>query len=280
MAWTAPRTWADDTFLLHSELNTDVRDNLNFLKTNIALEAAVELTISGDAVAKTKAFHSIDTESDDPEDDLDTITGGAEGEILFLRAEDAARTVILKDGAGANKLDLRGNDIYLTDINQFVILMHNGTEWVLVSGPNHVEEFTVNAFQYPLPGTDWTPELNGAGLAASLGAKKCWLPLNFLKLGDQILSYKLVGDATEAAAITLDCKLVAIHKADPIATSDVAGGGIVQVDADGDFDVEATLTAAEVVTTDWQYSLELLGTTGVGDSMTVMGAEVKIIRLS
>ena len=50
--------------------------------------------------------------------------------------------------------------------------------------------------------------------------------------------------------------------------------------ADGNFDSLATLTAAEVVATDKQYTLEILGTTGAGDSIIVMGAEVKVIRLS
>ena len=54
--------------------------------------------------------------------------------------------------------------------------------------------FHVNAFQYPAPGTDWTPALNGATLAQNLAAKKCWLPLNFLKVGDIITTYNLVGD--------------------------------------------------------------------------------------
>ena len=45
------------------------------------------------------------------------------------------------------------------------------------------------------------------------------------------------------------------------------------------FDSLATLTAAEVVATDKQYYLEILGTTGVADAILVMGAEVKVIRL-
>jgi len=279
MAWTAMMTWVDDTILPHTELNTYVRDNMNYLKTNIALEAAVELTIAAGSVVKTKSFHSIDTQGDAAEDDLDSITGGAEGEVLFLRAENAARTVILKDGAGADVLDLRGNDIYLTDINQWVMLQHNGTEWVLVSAPNHVEEFLANAFQYPNTGADWAPSASGASLPATRAGVTCWLPLNFLKIGDQILSYKLVGDATETTALTLDCKLVSVNLADPLTTTDVAGGAIAQQSGTGNFDVLATLTAAEVVVTDKQYYLEITGTTGAGDAILVMGAEVKVVRL-
>jgi len=145
---------------------------------------------------------------------------------------------------------------------------------------SNTQIFMVNAFQFPLPDTDWTPALTGAGLGASLGAKKCWLPLNFLKINDQIVSYKIVGDVVEATAATLDCKLVTIDKADPITTDDVTGGGIVQVDADGNFDVTATLAANETIATDTQYVLEILGTTGIGDSIIVMGAEVTVVRVN
>ena len=276
MAWTAPPVWAS-AVLTSAQMNTYVTDNENFLKTNIALEAATELTIAAGVITKTKGYHDVDTQADAAEDDLDTINGGAEGEVIFLRAENAARTVICKHGTG--NLDLRGNDIYLTDTDQILVLMHDGTNWVPVAPPNLVQEFMVNAFQYPNTGADWVPSASGASLPATRAGVTCWLPLNFLKIGDQILSYKLVGDATETNAITLDCKLVSVNLADPLTTTDVAGGAIAQVDADGNFDVLATLTAAEVIATDKQYYLEILGTTGVADAILVMGAEVKVIRL-
>lgn len=138
--------------------------------------------------------------------------------------------------------------------------------------------FHVNAFQYPNPGTDWTPQLEGAYLGASLSAKKVWIPLNFLKVGDIITSYNLLGDIVEAAAVTLDCKLVQINLADPLTTTDVSNGGMTQQDADGDFDV-TTNCDDTTVATDHQYTLEIQGTTGVGDSITVIGAEVNITRI-
>ena len=137
--------------------------------------------------------------------------------------------------------------------------------------------FHVNAFQYPNPGTDWTPQLEGAHLAQNLAAKKVWLPLNFLKVGDVITSYNLIGDAIEGTALTLDCKIVKVNKADPLTTTDITNGAIVQVTADGNFDVTANLDD-ETVATDKQYLLELLGTTTGSDSITVIGAEVTVTR--
>ena len=270
------KTWAAGV-LTSADMNTYIRDPLAYLKLNIGLGAVVERTIAAGVIAKTQAYHSIDTAGDIASDDLDTINGGTEGDVIYLRAENAAREVVCKHGTG--NLDLRGNDIHLTDTDQFLVLMYDGANWNVVAPPNQVQEFMVNAFQYPNTGTDWAPSASGASLPATRAGVTCWLPLNFLKIGDQILSYKLVGDATEAAAITLDCKLVSVNKGDPITTTDVAGGAIVQIDADGVFDSLATLTAAEVVATDKQYYLEILGTTGAGDAILVMGAEVKVIRL-
>ena len=55
MAWTNPKTWTA-AVLTVADMNTHVRDNLDFLKENIALEAAVELTIAAGEITKTKSF--------------------------------------------------------------------------------------------------------------------------------------------------------------------------------------------------------------------------------
>ena len=277
MAWTAPLTWVADAILTAAQLNTHVRDNLEFLKAYLSPDATTELTIAAGVITVTQTYHTVDTQADGASDDLDTIAGVSEGQIVILAAEHTDRTVVLKHGTGNLVL---GVDISLDDTNKHVALICDaGGDMHLLYTARDVT-FMANAFQYPNPGTDWTPELNGAGLGASLAAKKVWLPLNFLKIGDGIISYKLTGDAVEAAAMTLDCKLVRINLADPLTTTDVAGGAITQIDADGDFDSEATLTAIETVATDKQYALEILGTTGVGDAITVMGAEVLVRRLT
>jgi len=64
------------------------------------LGARSELTISSDAVTKTGSFHSIDTEADAAGDNLETINGGSDGDVLFLVAENATRTVTVKHNTG------------------------------------------------------------------------------------------------------------------------------------------------------------------------------------
>jgi len=116
-------------------MNTYVRDCLNFLKANIALEAAVELTIDTGAVAKTKAYHTITVQggAGSGDDDLVTCTGGGEGEILILKATTtgAGDIVTVKDGTGADTFILAGGaDFALAHVDDRIIFIHNGTEWV------------------------------------------------------------------------------------------------------------------------------------------------------
>ena len=138
MAWTAPRTWVAGAVLAASEMNTDVRDNPNLLKTcindsgHIEFVADTALSIVSGAITVTQNVHTVDTESDAASDDLDTITAGTnvgEGFLLFLYLEAAARIVTLKDGTGNLAI---GADVVMA-ADQLVVLYYDGTNWQLVS---------------------------------------------------------------------------------------------------------------------------------------------------
>lgn len=270
MTWTEPKDFTDATTLPADDLD-DISNNLSFLKTHIALEEAAELEIEDGVITVTQGYHKITGEGD-TDDDLVTIGGGEEGMIIILT--DNGQTITLKSLAGNLTID---TDLILSNDRHIMLICDASGNWQLLL-PVKVETILANTFICPAPGTDWTPQLSGAGLAASLTTKKCWIPLT-LQVGDKIVSYTLVGDATEAAALTLDCKLVRINEGDPITTTDIDGGGITQIAVDGDFRAEAILTDAEIVAADTQYALEILGTTGVGDSITVIGAEIAIQRI-
>lgn len=94
--------------------------------------AATELTIATDAITITQGYHTIDTESNAASDDLATINGGSEGRFVLVRAENAARTVVLKDGTG--NLELGGADITLDDTDQSILLYYDTalSKWLLV----------------------------------------------------------------------------------------------------------------------------------------------------
>ena len=137
MGWTAVHTWLA-AVLTTVLMNEQVRDNIEFLKENIALEAAVELTISAGVVAKTKAYHTItvDGGTGSGADDLDTCTGGDEGDILILQATTtgANDTVTVKNSTGADTFIMAGGaDFALAHVDDRIIFIHNGTEWVELS---------------------------------------------------------------------------------------------------------------------------------------------------
>lgn len=147
MAWTTPRTWVTGEILSKVNLDTHVRDNLNFLKTNIALEAAVELTIDTGAIQKTRAHHTIDTEADAASDDLETILGGTEGDVLLVRPANAARAIVLKHGVG-NIYNPCEFDITLASADSYTMLVYSGSNWcILGAGGNVPADYDGNAYK-------------------------------------------------------------------------------------------------------------------------------------
>jgi hypothetical protein len=57
-------------------------------------------TISGGAITATGTYMTVDTEGAAATDDLDTINGGVDGQIIIIRANSSARDVVIRDGAG------------------------------------------------------------------------------------------------------------------------------------------------------------------------------------
>lgn len=55
------------------------------------------LSIVTGAVTATRSIHTVDTEGDMGSDNLDTINGGVDGAVLYLRAQSGARTVTLTE---------------------------------------------------------------------------------------------------------------------------------------------------------------------------------------
>lgn len=131
MGWTTPKTWIAQP-LVKEDLNTYIRDNQNFLKTNVAWGAAAELTISSGAVTATQSYHKIDTEGDAASDNLDTINGGAEGKVIVIRCVSSARVIRVKNGTGNIEM---ATDVVLDDVGKMLALIHDGTNWQVLNYP-------------------------------------------------------------------------------------------------------------------------------------------------
>lgn len=92
--------------------------------------APAKLIIINGIVTATKTYHSIDTEGSAATDNLDSINGGNEGDILILKAADSTRTIVVKDGTGNLKLN---GDFPLNNTEDRITLQKDGSTWVEIS---------------------------------------------------------------------------------------------------------------------------------------------------
>lgn len=141
-------------------------DGFNAIDVNtLNLDDSTELTIASGAVTVTQSWHRIDTESDAANDNLDTINGGADGTILYLRAESTLRTVVLRHGAG-NIRTFDEQDITLDTNSKCAALLYDAaiSQWLAIaiynagSGGGGSGYFAGDAYDInydPLDPADW-----------------------------------------------------------------------------------------------------------------------------
>lgn len=142
---------------------------LNFTST--------ELTIAAGVVTKTGTMHTVDTESDAASDDLDTVSGGADGDWLEIAGESpVARNVTVKHNTG-NIFLTHGN--FLIDTAEKVIwLRYFGSlsKWLEMSRSYYsIADLagTANAIPYT-----WPVTLDGA-LAIKVYERNIYCPIAF-----------------------------------------------------------------------------------------------------
>lgn len=98
--------------------------------------SSTALTIASGIVTliNNSSSYVLDTEGAAATDDLDTISGGQDGQIIILNSANAARNVVVKHNTG-NIYNPNGFDITLDLTTDFVVLRYNATstDWVVVS---------------------------------------------------------------------------------------------------------------------------------------------------
>lgn len=90
-------------------------------------QVASELTIAAGIITATQKYHTVDTQDDDPTDNLDTINGGVEGMTIILRANNSARTIVVKNGAGNI---ICGSDCTLDSASDTWMGIYDGANWL------------------------------------------------------------------------------------------------------------------------------------------------------
>lgn len=121
---------SSDTNLYRPSANTLKTDDKLVAGGGLNVANSTQLTVSEGTVTVSKAYHTVNTEGGVSTDDLQTINGGTEGDILVLRAAHNDRTVVLMDGNG--NLRLRG-DFNLDTTEDTITLLFDGSTWVEIS---------------------------------------------------------------------------------------------------------------------------------------------------
>lgn len=105
----------------------DVAWSSNASVSKLITPTSGELTIASGVITVTGSRHTVDTESDASTDDLDTINGGSEGQIINITNANTARAVVVKHATG--NILIPGGDITLEDTNKELLLAYDGSIW-------------------------------------------------------------------------------------------------------------------------------------------------------
>jgi hypothetical protein len=124
---------ANDTSILTTGNGGDTRwiaraGQLNITEAEIVLDAAGAVTV-------TQMRHKVDTFENAASDDLVTLNGGTTVDMVVLRAEADARTIVVKHGTG--NIWLQGKaDISLDDLEDGILLFWDSTnsKWFDIGG--------------------------------------------------------------------------------------------------------------------------------------------------
>jgi hypothetical protein len=90
--------------------------------------ASATATISAGVATATKSLMLLDTEGGASTDDLDTLNGGATGDVVYLRSSNDARDITLKHATGNLRLS-GGADFTLSNVNKCVAFRYDGSVW-------------------------------------------------------------------------------------------------------------------------------------------------------
>ena len=119
---------SDGNEYVDRNLNVTGRTKSRVTAKDLILQKGPELTIASGVITITHSYHQIDTESDASSDNLQTINGGSDGQILMLRTSNNSRDVVLIHDNG-NIFISDGDDHTLSTANGIVVLFKNGNNW-------------------------------------------------------------------------------------------------------------------------------------------------------
>jgi hypothetical protein len=144
-------------FKKYTQQGTKINLKANDFKANHSLPllsgSATELTILAGVITLTNnsSSYTLDTEGAASSDDLDTINGGQDGQIIFLKNTANARNVVLKHATGNifnpqinSQNNAANKNITLDLTTDFACLRYNSVlaYWIVISSSFNINNFT------------------------------------------------------------------------------------------------------------------------------------------
>ena len=108
----------------------DLIDKIEDLARRTAL-GPQDLTISFGEINIDRHYHRVDTQNQDPTDNLSSINGGKVGDMIVLQTLDSSRDVTVKDLSG--NLDLAGDFVMNDTADKIMLIRVSVTSWHEVS---------------------------------------------------------------------------------------------------------------------------------------------------
>ena len=124
----------DKNLTIKDSLKVDRNTNVNGITTlnKLIFSKGSNLTIASDTITPTHSFHALLPQSGSS-DDLDTINGGVEGQILVLMR--GSGTITIKHDED-NINTIGGSDFAMNSSTDVSVLLYNGGIWHLIVAAN------------------------------------------------------------------------------------------------------------------------------------------------
>lgn len=142
---------------IEAALGTSIAGTATSLKARLAnsisnggylnFKSATTLTISSGSITVTQNWHIIDTEGSSASDDLDTINGGEDGFVLFVRSANSSRNVVIRHNIG-NILCVGSANLTLDNSNDLAIMIYSGalSKWLAMSTVSAAQTSAANTW--------------------------------------------------------------------------------------------------------------------------------------
>jgi len=187
----------------------------------LEFDDAAALTIDGSgAITRTQVYHSVDTNGAAALDNLDTINGGVEGDVLILKATNDARQIVVRHDQDNIWISKEANIILGNSEDHLILIYSEESMWCDIgwtkNDTNRVNRLTSAASPYTVLLVDHVIFCDTDGGAITLN----------LPAGIKGKTYRIVNCGSSANDVTVD----------PNGTEQLfgAGAGVAHTLADGE----------------------------------------------